>query len=77
MTFEQIVRRALDAGFIEEARGRETDWLSSRIFPPSQSRSAAHHAAGRRASWIMVSERKTAEGGIVAVYSDITEPKRA
>ena len=74
MTFEQIVRRALDAGFIEEARGRETDWLSSRITrhlnpgPP-------HIMQRVDGIWIMVSERKTAEGGIVAVYSDITELK--
>lgn len=74
MTFEQIVRRALDAGFIEEARGRETDWLSSRIArhlnpgPP-------HIMQRVDGIWIMVSERKTAEGGIVAVYSDITELK--
>ena len=74
MTFEQIVRRALDAGFIEEARGRETEWLSSRIArhlnpgPP-------HIMQRVDGIWIMVSERKTAEGGIVAVYSDITELK--
>ncbi|MCY6382467.1 adenylate/guanylate cyclase domain-containing protein [Hoeflea prorocentri] len=74
MTFEEIVRMSLDEGLIEEARGREEEWLRERL--------AVHRNPGQphlmkrsNGMWIMVSERQTAEGGIVAVYSDITELK--
>lgn len=74
LTFEQIVRKALDAGFIDEARGREEEWLAERI-ARHRDPGAPHLMQRTDGIWIMVSERRTAEGGIVAVYSDITELK--
>jgi class 3 adenylate cyclase/phosphoglycerate-specific signal transduction histidine kinase len=75
MTFESIVRRAADQGYIEDAKGRLEEWLEQRLVrhrdpggPHVQER-----ADGR---WIMVSERKTEDGGTVAVYSDISELKQ-
>ena len=70
-----IVRRAAERGYIKDAAGRLEEWLQERL--------ARHRDPGgphlqQRADgrWIMVSERKTEEGGIVAVYSDITELKQ-
>ncbi len=74
LTFEQIIRRALEAGFVEEARGREEEWLTERI-ARHRDPGSPHTMQRTDGVWIMVSERKTAEGGIVAVYSDITELK--
>ncbi|MCR9139810.1 MAG: PAS-domain containing protein [Alphaproteobacteria bacterium] len=74
LTFEQIVRRALEAGFIDEAQGREEEWLVERI-ARHRNPGAPHLMQRTDGVWIMVSERQTAEGGIVAVYSDITELK--
>lgn len=75
MSFESIVRRAAERGFVKDAEGRIEEWISERL--------ARHRAPGepqiqRRANgrWIMVSERRTEEGGTVAVYSDITELKQ-
>lgn len=75
MTFESIIRRAAGEGYIEDAKGRVEEWVSQRL--------SHHHNPGgphiqQRAdgSWIMVSERKTEDGGTVAVYSDITELKQ-
>ncbi|MHC4974353.1 MAG: adenylate/guanylate cyclase domain-containing protein [Planctomycetota bacterium] len=75
VSFEAIVRRAAERGNIVDAEDRTEAWLAERI--------ARHRAPGephiqRRADgrWIMVSERRTAEGGTVAVYSDITEVKQ-
>lgn len=75
MTFESIIRRAADEGYIEDAKGRVEEWLKQRL---------AHHRnpggphVQQRADgcWVMISERKTEDGGTVAVYSDITELKQ-
>ena len=73
--FESIIRQAVKLGLIEDAKGREEEWISSRL--------AAHrhlatmliqHRSGD--IWIQVNERQISGGGTVAVYSDITELKR-
>jgi signal transduction histidine kinase/CheY-like chemotaxis protein len=74
-TFEEIIRTASERGLIEGAEGRHEAWLEERI---AQHRAASsthiqHRSDGR---WIQVSERKTAEGGVVAIYADITELKQ-
>lgn len=74
MQFKEILTRALAKGYIVEARGREDEWLKERLEAhrnPSQPR-IMQRSDG---IWVMVSERQTAEGGTVAVYSDITEMK--
>ncbi len=74
--FETIIRRAAEKGYIEGAEGRGEEWVSERL--------AHHREPGgphllRRADgrWIQVSERRTEDGGIVAVYTDVTELRRA
>jgi class 3 adenylate cyclase len=75
MTFESIIRSAAARGYVKDAEGRLEEWVAERM---------AHHREpsgplvqqrgdGR---WILVSERKTDDGGTVAVYSDITELKQ-
>ncbi|WP_421722976.1 adenylate/guanylate cyclase domain-containing protein [Bauldia sp.] len=74
ITFTEILRKALAKGYIAEAQGRDEEWFHERM--------EAHRNPGEPkimqrtdGIWIMVSERVTAEGGVVAVYSDITEMK--
>src|ERR1700736_2960831 len=74
-SFETILRTATERGLIKDAEGRREAWIAERI--------ARHHAASemhiqRRSDgrWIQVSERKTANGGVVAIYADITELKQ-
>jgi signal transduction histidine kinase/DNA-binding response OmpR family regulator/HAMP domain-containing protein len=74
-SFEAILRTATGRGLIKDAEGRREAWIAERI--------ARHHAASeshiqRRSDgrWIQVSERKTANGGVVAIYADITEMKQ-
>jgi class 3 adenylate cyclase/phosphoglycerate-specific signal transduction histidine kinase len=74
MTFESIIRHAAAQGWIKEAEGRIEEWIGERM--------AQHHAPygqliqqrgdGR---WVLISERKTDDGGTVALYSDITDLK--
>jgi PAS domain S-box-containing protein len=74
--FETIIRKAAEKGYIEGTEGRMDEWLSERL---AQHREPGgpqlqHRSDGR---WIQVSERKTEDGSTVAVYTDITELKRA
>ena len=75
MTFEAIVRRAAESGYIRDAKGRIEEWLAERLarhLDPG----GPHVQQRGDGRWIMVSERRTDDGGIVAVYTDITELKQ-
>src|SRR5262249_42388476 len=76
LTYEPLIRNAAGQGLVEDAKGRVEEWVAERL--------ARHHSPGephvqRRTDgrWVQVNERKTAEGGTVAVYTNITEIKRA
>jgi signal transduction histidine kinase/HAMP domain-containing protein len=74
-TFEKIVRTAVQRGMIDDAEGGHEAWLAERTAQHKAPTSAhiQHRSDGR---WIQVSERKTAAGGVVATYADITELKQ-
>lgn len=74
-TFESIIRRATERGYVEDAEGRVEEWIAERL---AQHRSPSEPQVQRRDNgrWVMVSERRTEDGGTVAVYSDITELKQ-
>ena len=75
MTFESIIRRSAERGFVLEAAGRVEEWVAERL---AVHRSPGEPQVQRRGDgrWIMVSERRTDDGGTVAVYSDISELKQ-
>jgi class 3 adenylate cyclase len=73
--FETIIRRAAENGYIIDAEGRIDEWVADRL--------ALHHDPGEpRAQqrsggqWLLITERKTGDGGTVAIYSDITNLKQ-
>jgi adenylate cyclase len=73
--FETIIRRSAENGYIVDAKDRIDEWFADRM--------AIHHDPGepriqQRSSgqWILITERKTGDGGIVAIYSDITDLKQ-
>jgi adenylate cyclase len=75
MAFETIIRRSAENGYIVDAKDRIDEWFADRM--------AIHHDPGepriqQRSSgqWILITERKTGDGGIVAIYSDITDLKQ-
>lgn len=74
-TFESIVRRAAQSGYVTDAQGRVEEWVAERL---RQHRNPGEPQVQRRSNgrWVMVSERRTEDGGTVAVYSDITELKQ-
>ena len=74
-TFESIARRAAERGYVKDAVGRVEEWVADRL--------RQHHNPGEpqvqqrsNGRWVMVSERRTEDGGTVSVYSDITELKQ-
>src|SRR5215203_5617224 len=75
MTFEAIIRRSAAQGSVKDAEGRVEEWVAERL---AQHRDPGEPQVQRRGDgrWIMVSERRTEDGGTVAVYSDISELKQ-
>ena len=73
---ETLIRNAAALGLVEDATGRIDEWVAERLARHRQPGAphVQHRSDGR---WIQVNERKTTEGGIVAVYTNITEIKRA
>src|SRR3954464_4532360 len=73
--FESIVRRAAERGYVTDALGRVDEWVAERL---RQHRNPGEPQVQRRNNgrWVMVSERRSEDGGTVAVYSDITELKQ-
>ena len=76
MSYETLIRNAVKQGLVEEAKNREDAWIAERL---SRHRQPGEPHVQRRADgrWIQVNERQTTEGGTVAVYTNITEIKRA
>ena len=73
--FETLLRRAAERGHIQDAEGRVEAWIAERLH---QHRNPGEPHVQRRGNgrWVMVSERRTEDGGTVAVYSDITDLKQ-
>jgi len=74
--YETLVRNAAARGLVEEAKGRVEEWIAERL---AKHRQPGEPHVQRRSNgrWIHINERKTTEGGTVAVYTNITEIKRA
>ena len=74
-SFETILRTATGRGLIKDAEGREEAWIAERL---ERHRASSETHIQRRSDgrWIQVSERKTANGGVVAIYADITQLKQ-
>ena len=75
--FETIVRQAAAEGLIRDAVGRREAWVHERLKrhrSPPKTPFIQRRGDNR---WIRVNERKTEDGGVVAVYTDITEEKQS
>jgi class 3 adenylate cyclase/methyl-accepting chemotaxis protein len=74
-SFETIIRKAAERGLVSDAEGRIEEWVAERL---ARHRNPGEPHLQRRNDdrWILISERKTEDGGTVAVYADITELKQ-
>ena len=73
--FETVIRAMVEEGVVPEAEGRGDAWIAERL---AAHRSPTGPLTQQRTNgtWYQIDEHKTAEGGIVAFYTDITELKR-
>lgn len=74
-SFEEIIRRVADKRLVRDDADPSEDWVAQRLARhknPGESH-LQHRSDGR---WIRINERKTHEGGTVAVYTDVTDDKR-
>jgi len=73
--FEQIVRASLELDEIEDGKDDPEAWLATRM---ERHRNPSEPHIQRRSDgrWVRVSERLTANGGVVATYTDITMLKQ-
>lgn len=70
------LRQGVDRGDYPDAVGREEEWLAARLEKlknPTGERHEQRLADGR---WLMIEERRTADGGVIGLRVDITEMKR-
>jgi len=76
MTYEEIIRGAVERGLIEDAKGHSARWLRQRL---AQHRNPTAPLLERLAdgTWLQITERRISSGGSVAVYSDLTEIKES
>ena len=72
--YETILRAAVVAGLVPAAAGRIEGWIGERMRLHRQPHGAYEQQRGQD-GWLRISERPTAEGGIVGVLTDITELK--
>lgn len=76
MKFEQMMQEIAYGGLVAAARGREEEWIRENV---EQHLNPAGPREIQRTdgSCLLITERKTSDGGIVAIRMDITEQKRA
>jgi signal transduction histidine kinase len=76
MPFEEIIRGAAERGLIADAIDRVDAWIEERL-EHHRKPGGPHLQRRSHDRWIQVSEYKTANGGTVAVYADVTPLKRS
>jgi PAS domain S-box-containing protein len=76
VTYEETISAMVARGLAPEAKGREAEWIAKRV--------ADHRDGGDRfefrtadGRWLLISERRTHDGGVVSIRTDITTRKMA
>lgn len=79
--FETLIRRAAASGAVQDAVDDPDGWIRRRLAHHRQ----AHHSTPGEAMvvrmtdgrWVQISERRTRDGGVVSLHTDITGVKRS
>ena len=72
--YETILRAAAGTGIIPAASDKGDAWVAERL-DRHRNPEGAFEQQRNRGIWLKISERRTADGGIVGVFTDITELK--
>jgi class 3 adenylate cyclase/PAS domain-containing protein len=75
-SFETVIRAAVERGLVDEVSDFESvdDWVENRLERHRNPSGSFVQCRGKQ-QWLQISERRTEDGGYVAVYTDITEIK--
>jgi len=75
-TLENILRAGIKAGSFPQAKGNEEEWIAERLHIHQNPQGPIEQELddGR---WLLISERKTKDGGTVGVRTDITEKRKS
>lgn len=75
VTFTEIALQAVRTRSVQDIRDGGVSWLHQRLAEHRQPKGPYVHALadGR---WMQVNERRTRDGGVVGIYTDITDLKR-
>ncbi|MBT9473672.1 MAG: response regulator [Phenylobacterium sp.] len=70
------LREGVARGDYPDAVGREEEWLSARLDKPLNPTGERHEQRLADGRWLMIEERRTADGGVIGLRVDITQMKR-
>jgi PAS domain S-box-containing protein len=73
--FRDMLKTDLNAGHYAEAVGREEAWLNERIAQRARASGSVEQDIGH-GRWLRVEDRRSSDGGIVSICTDITELKQ-
>jgi PAS domain S-box-containing protein len=75
VSFSELLDKVVEGGLVMAARGDGAEWKRQRIQLHRNPGEPYEYQLGD-GRWMKVSERRTQEGGLVGIYTDITELKR-
>jgi len=75
MPFEKILRATAESGLILEAQGDLEVWIEKRL-EAHRNPSGPLVQQRKNGVWMQINEHKTVDGGIVAIFTDISVAKR-
>ena len=74
-TFEELLRASVALGAVPAADGREEDWIVERLESRRQACSTVEQLTVD-GQWLRIDDRRTADGGMVSVFVDVTDLKQ-
>ncbi len=72
--FEDVIRGLVESGNVPDAVGGEDEWVRNRLARRKEA-DASWETRMVDGRWLLVSERRTNDGGTVGIYTDITAIK--
>jgi diguanylate cyclase (GGDEF)-like protein len=70
--FEEIIRAAVAAEEIVDAKGREEEWIQNRLAEHRSPRQDFLQALSNQ-RWVRVNEQRTPDGGLIGLRTDVSE----
>ncbi len=74
ITFETIVRDRAEGGFVADAVGRVEEWVAERM-QRHRNPTSAFELQQTDGRWLLIADRRTADGGYVGIRTEITRLK--